>query len=364
MRRFLAVLLAFGAAACAGNSARTTTRPFWSDVRAGRVHTLMPSPTTVVYGGYDPEATPVLRVASGDVVDVGAVSTCGARLLRPGVDTGRIEPAWRAIVQAARDSTLRRGPGGHILTGPIAVDGAEPGDVLEIRIQSIDIDLPWACNSFGPRSGFIPEEFPGTSRTRLVPLDRARMLGAFDDSAGIQIPLRPFFGSMGVAPPAASGRINSAPPGIHAGNLDNKELVAGTILYVPVHVRGALLEVGDGHAAQGDGEVDITALETALRGRLQLVVRKDMHLTWPRGETATHWIAMGADSSLTTATKIAVREAIALLGDVYGMSREDAYMLVSTGCDVRITQLVDGTMGAHVMIPKALFTRGRRGRDD
>jgi acetamidase/formamidase len=317
----------------------------------------MPSPPTVVYGGYDPAATPVLRVASGDEVIVGSVSTCGARLLQPGADSGSIEPAYRAIVAAVRDSTLRRGPGGHILTGPIHVEGAEPGDVLEVRIRAVDLDLPFACNSFGPRSGFLPEDFPGQSKSRIVPLDRARMIGRFSDSLGVEIPLRPFFGSMGVAPPPASGRINSAPPGIHAGNLDNKELVAGTVLYIPVHVRGALLEVGDGHAAQGDGEVDITALETALRGRLQLIVRKDMKLTWPRGETATHWIAMGADSNLTTATKIAVREAIALLGDVKKMSREDAYMLVSTGCDVRITQLVDGTMGAHVMIPKALFTR-------
>jgi acetamidase/formamidase len=349
-------------AACTASTVGRGTSPspaayFWAERPVGAVHTLMPTPATVVYGGYDPTATPALRVASGDEVIVGAVSTCGARLLQPGLDSGAIEPAYRAIVAAARDSTLRRGPGGHILTGPIAVNGAEAGDVLEVRIRTVDIDLPFACNSFGPRSGFLPEDFPGTSRSRVVPLDRQRMIGHFSDSLGIEIPLRPFFGSMGVAPPLAQGRINSAPPGMHAGNLDNRELVAGTILYIPVHVRGALLEVGDGHAAQGDGEVDITALETALRGRLQLIVRKDMHLTWPRGETATHWIAMGTDTSLTTATKVAVREAISLLHDVKGMSREDAYMLVSTGCDVHVTQLVDGTMGVHVMIPKRLFTR-------
>jgi acetamidase/formamidase len=321
------------------------------------VHTLRPSPATVVYGGYDPAARPALRVASGDEVDVGSVSTCGERLLAPGMDAGTIEPAYRAIVAAVRDSTLRRGPGGHILTGPVYVEGADSGDVLEVRIKSVELDLPYACNVFGPRSGFLPEDFPGASRSRVVPLDRRRMVGRFSDSLGVEIPLRPFFGSIGVAPPPARGRVNSAPPGEHAGNLDNKELVAGTVLYIPVHVRGALLLVGDGHAAQGDGEVDVTALETALRGRLQLIVRKDMRLAWPRGETATHWIAMGADSNLTTATKIAVREAIAFLAGVKGMSREDAYMLVSTGCDVRITQLVDGTMGAHVMIPKGLFTR-------
>jgi acetamidase/formamidase len=361
----LPLVAAAVATACASATRSTSSlpqpsRPFWRDVPAARTHTLMPSPTTVVNGGYDPMAAPALRVRSGDDVVIGSVSTCGTRLLQPGRDSGVIEPAIRAINAAVRDSTLRRGPGGHVLTGPVYVEGADSGDVLEIRIKSVELDVSYACNSFGPRSGFLPEDFPGVSRSRIVPLDRARMIGRFSDSAGIEIPLRPFFGSMGVAPPPARGRIHSAPPGDHAGNLDNKELVAGTILYVPVYTRGALLHVGDGHAAQGDGEVDITALETALTGRLQLIVRKDMRLRWPRGETATHWIAMGADSNLTVATKIAVREGIRLLGDVYGLSREDAYMLVSTACDVRITQLVDGTMGAHVMVPKALFTRAPR----
>lgn len=329
--------------------------PFWDPQRAVNTHVLLPTPTTVTYGGYDAASQPVLRVRSGDDVVLSAVSTCGTRLLQAGMDSGTVEPAYRAITQAVRDSILKRGPGGHILTGPIFVEGAEPGDVLEVRIKQVDIAIPFACNSFGPRSGFLPEDFPGTSRSRIVPLDTVRMLGHFSDSAGISIPLHPFFGSMGVAPP--TGRVNSAPPAKHAGNLDNKELTAGTILFIPVHVRGALFQAGDGHAAQGDGEVDITALETALRGRFQLIVRKDMQLTWPRGETRTHWIAMGTDTSLTVAAKIAVREAIALLGDVKKMSREDAYMLVSTACDVRITQLVDGTMGVHVMIPKQLFTR-------
>ena len=345
-----------------GRSTAAAVAPtsFWRDVPVGTRHTLLPSPTTVSYGGYDPAGTPNLRVRSGDEVDLSAVSTCGARLLTPSIDTGTVEPAYRAIMQAVRDSTLRRGPGGHILTGPVYVEGAEPGDVLEVRIKAVDLAIDAACNSFGPRSGFLPEDFPGQSKTRIVPLDRRRMIGRFDEARGIEIPLAPFFGSMGVAPPPARGRVNSAPPDIHAGNLDNKELTAGTILYIPVHVAGALFLAGDGHAAQGDGEVDITALETALRGRFQLIVRKDMKLEWPRGETATHWIAMGTNVDLLQATKTAVREAIDLLGDVYSLPRDDAYMLVSTACDVRITQLVDGTMGVHVMIPKALFTTAAR----
>jgi acetamidase/formamidase len=365
MRTLLIPLALLASAGCHAASNGTPSpsgsagngRYFWSERAAGAKHTLLPTPKTVVVGGYDPASTPVLRIANGDEVELSAVSTCGARLLQPGVDTGTVEPAYRAINAATRDSTLRRGPGGHILTGPVYVDGAEPGDVLEVRIKAVDLAIPYACNSFGPRGGFLPEAFPGASKSRIVPLDAKRMIGHFSDSLGIEIPLHPFFGSMGVAPEPALGRISSAPPGMHAGNLDNKELVAGTILYIPVHVRGALFQAGDGHAAQGDGEVDITALETALRGRFQLIVRKDMKLTWPRGETATHWIAMGTDSSVTIAAKVAVREAIGLLADVRHMTREDAYMLVSTGCDVRITQLVDGTMGVHVMIPKSLFTK-------
>lgn len=366
-RALIPAVLSASLSACVSHGARSvaaagTTSPFWSAPTEGRTHSLMPGPTTVVNGGYDPAATPALHMGSGDVLDVGTVSTCGTRLLQPGKDTGSVEPAIRAIQAATQAGTLKRGPGGHVLTGPVFVDGAEPGDVLEVRFLRIDLAVPYACNSFSSRSGFIPEDFPNTTRSKIIPLDTARMVGQFDVERGIEIPLRPFFGSVGVAPPLEKGRINSAPPGMHAGNLDNKELTAGTILYIPVNVPGALLHIGDGHAAQGDGEVDITALETALRGRLQLIVRKDLRakqLQWPRGETRDHWIAMAADSNLTTAAKIAVRQAIVLLGDTYAMSREDAYQLVSTACDVRITQLVDGTMGVHVMIPKRLFTRGR-----
>ncbi len=358
-RRLLPLAALTALAACAGNRARSD-RPFWRGPAPSRTHVLLPSPTTVVNGGYDPAAPPALRMASGDVLDVSTVSTCGTRLLQPGLDTGVVEPAIRAIQAASQAGTLKRGPGGHVLTGPVYVEGAEPGDVLEVRLLQIDLAIPFACNSFSSRSGFIPEDFPNTTRSKIIPLDTRRMVGHFDETRGIEIPLRPFFGSIGVAPPIEKGRINSAPPGMHAGNLDNKELVAGTILYIPVNVPGALVHIGDGHAAQGDGEVDITALETALRGRLQLIVRKDLRakqVQWPRGETREHWIAMAADSNLTTAAKLAVRQAITLLGDTYGLSREDAYQLVSTACDVRVTQLVDGTLGVHVMVPKSLFTR-------
>jgi acetamidase/formamidase len=169
---------------------------------------------------------------------------------------------------------------------------------------------------------------------------------------GIVVPLRPFFGSMGVAPAAALGRVSSNPPSRHAGNLDNKDLVAGTTLYIPVFVKGALLEVGDGHAAQGDGEVDQTAIETNLRGRLQLIVRKDMKLEWPRAETPTHWISMGTDTSLVVATKTAIREMVKLLQQKKGITETQAYQAASMAADLRITELVDGNVGVHMMIPK------------
>lgn len=324
----------------------------WSSPPVGRSHQLLPTPKTVAWGWYDAAGEPVLRVASGDDITVRALSTCSPTALRnAGLDTNRIERESKEI-QAAR-ATMKTGPGGHILTGPIYIEGADSGDVLEVRFKSIKPAIDYGCNSFGPTSGFLPEDFPNTRRSKIIELDTVRMLGKFSDN--IIIPLKPFFGSVGVAPPASMGRIHSAPPTIHAGNLDNKELVAGTSLFIPVWTKGALLELGDGHAAQGNGEVDITAIETSLIGRIQVVVHKGKSLNWPRGETPTHYIAMGTDSSLVKATKTAVREGIALLVDIKKMSREDAYQLLSVAGDVAITQLVDGTVGVHVMIPKSIF---------
>src|SRR5881296_3288627 len=233
---------------------------------AQQTYQLKPTPKTVAWGYYDAAAPPVMRVKSGDTVEVQTLITSSpTRLEGAGVKPEDVEQALRDIYKEVTD----KGPGGHILTGPIFIEGAEPGDVLEVRIQKIKLALPYAYNGFSPRGGFLPEDFPH-SRTKIIPLDEKRMVGRFAE--GIEIPLRPFFGSMGVAPPASAGRISSVPPGVHAGNLDNKELVAGTTLFIPVHAPGALFAVGDGHAAQGNGEIDITALETSLTGTLQFVV--------------------------------------------------------------------------------------------
>jgi acetamidase/formamidase len=319
---------------------------------APRTHRLEATPSTVAYGYYWSEAKPVLKIASGDIIDVDTLLTSTPdRLEKAGVPAAEIQPSLRAIVDQVKD----RGPGGHILTGPIHVEGAEPGDALEVRVLSIDLPIAYGYNGC---AGFIRENCTAGVGPRIIALDRKRMVGHF--FPGIEIPLKPFFGSMGVAPPPARGRVSSSPPDIHAGNLDNKELVAGTTLWIPVHVPGALFEIGDGHAAQGDGEVDQTAIETSLRGRVQLTVRKGMTLAWPRAETPAHFISMGTDIDLTKATRIAIQEMVDFLVATKGLDKHAAYQLTSIAGDVAITQLVDGTMGVHVKMARAIFKQGTK----
>ncbi|CAN5310291.1 acetamidase/formamidase family protein [soil metagenome] len=310
---------------------------------------LNPTPTTIAWGYYWSETPPALNIISGDHVKVHTLLTSSPeRLEAAGLPADQVEKELRDV-QVVKE----RGPGGHILTGPIYIEEAEPGDILEVRIQSVELAIPYGYNAIG-QNGFLSDEIFERKLT-LITLDKAKMLGHFAD--GIEIPLRPFFGSMGVAPPKDAGRWNSAPPWIHAGNLDNKELTAGTTLFIPVHVKGALFEIGDGHAAQGNGEVDITAIETSLKGQLQFIVRKGKSLKWPRAETPTHIITMGCDRDLTAATRIAVREMIDYLMEEKKLSKADAYMLCSISVDVNITQLVDGNVGVHAMLPKAIFIK-------
>jgi acetamidase/formamidase len=314
-------------------------------------HLLKITPETVAWGYYWSAAKPVLTVQSGDTVTVECVSVGNpATLERAGLPADQVEADIRRLY--AEVPKEKKGPGGHPLTGPIAIEGAMPGDVLEVRIKEIRLRSGYAFNSMGPNSGFLKGEFT-TNKTRIVYFDKEKTVGHF--APGIDVPLRPFFGSMGIAPPESAGKISSAPPGIHAGNMDNKELVAGTTLFIPVHAAGALFEVGDGHAGMGNGEVDITAMETSLTGVFQFVLHKDMHLNWPRAETPTHFITMGIDTDLTEAAKICVHETLDFLVNEKKMTREDAYQLASIAVDFDITQLVDGTKGVHGMIPKSIF---------
>jgi len=315
-----------------------------------KVHRLEATPATVAYGYYWSEAQPVLRIASGDVIDVDTLLTnTPDGLTKAGVPDERIQPSLKAIVSQVTGD--RRGPGGHILTGPVYVEGAEPGDVLEVEIQSIELAIDYGYNGC---KGLLPENCEPNAPVRIIPLDRAHMTAEF--APGIVIPLRPFFGSMGVAPAPEAGRVSSNPPGRHAGNLDNRELVVGSRLFIPVFVRGALFEIGDGHVAQGDGEVDQTAIETSLRAHIRLTVRKDMKLSWPRAETATDYISMATDPDLNVATRTAIQEMVDFLVAEKRLTRHAAYQLVSIAGNVAITQLVDKpNVGVHVRLPKSIF---------
>jgi acetamidase/formamidase len=313
---------------------------------------LKAAPGTVAWGYYDAKAAPVLRIKSGDTVEIQTLITNSPKRLEgAGVPPEQIEQSLRDIYDQVKD----KGPGGHILTGPIYIEGAEIGDVLEVRILAAKLAIPYAYNGFAPGRGYLPDDYP-YPKMKIIPLDGKRMVAKF--APGIEIPLHPFFGSMGVAPPEGSGRLSSAPPWIQAGNLDNKDLVAGSTLYIPVYAPGALFEVGDGHAGQGDGEVDVTALETSLVGTFQFFVRKEMHLRWPRAETPTHYITMGLNEDLNACTTLALREMIDFLMTEKHLSRDDAYMLASVAADLHITQLVDGNKGVHMLLPKAIFVSG------
>jgi acetamidase/formamidase len=315
-------------------------------------YTLMPSPQTVNIGNFNAANKPVLAIDSGDIVNLEAAT----QLPPEAIDASGVVPP-SAVPQYVRDIYAQvqdRGPGPHVLTGPIFVNGAMPGDVLEVRILGIDLAVDYGYNNQRPFAGALPEEFTAFWR-RVIPLNRRAKIA--EVAPGVVVPLdHPFFGTMGVAPPAVMGRISSGPPGVHAGNLDNKDLGAGATLYLPVHVPGALFSAGDPHAAQGQGEVDLSAIETGLRGRFQFVVRHDMKVVWPQAETPTHWIVMGLNEDLDEAMKIAVRETINFITQRFPkLSREEAYMIASVAVDYHVTQVVDGTKGIHAMIPKAIF---------
>ncbi|HTV36236.1 MAG TPA: acetamidase/formamidase family protein [Xanthobacteraceae bacterium] len=307
------------------------------------------SPETVHWGFFDAALKPLITVDPGDTVVISTVS--GPANAMPAADSGLTVPA---ALTAIHKSVQQRLNGPHILTGPVAVRGAKAGQVLEVRIKSIALNYDWGYNAIRPLAGALPDDF---ERARLIhiPLDRTRMVGKLP--WGLELPLKPFFGIMAVAPPPAWGPVASPPPRRNGGNIDNKELVAGTTLFLPIHVDGALFSVGDGHGVQGDGEVCITAIETGLVGTFELHVRADMSLEWPLAETPTHVITMAFDPDLDDAVVIALRDMIKLICARTGISREDAYTLCSLAADLRVTQVVNGAKGIHVMLEKAHLQR-------
>ena len=314
-----------------------------------RVHELPLTPEHVHWGYYDARLAPALRVASGDRVRVETMVAGGLQRLRlAGVPEADIPQSLKTVEQRVTE----RGPGAHPMSGPIFVETAAPGDTLEVRIVAIEFLHDFGVNAFSPGGGVLPDDYPYAGLRLLRWRPGATSV---EFKPGITLPLAPFFGSIGVAPPPLVGRISSRPPGWHGGNLDNKDLVTGTVLYLPVHVPGALLSIGDGHALQGDGEVTGTALETSLRGTFELRVLKGQRLRWPRAETPTHYVTMGLHEDLDEATKLAVREMVEFLMAEKKLSRDEAYMLCSLAADLHVTQAVDATKGVHVTLAKALF---------
>jgi acetamidase/formamidase len=314
-------------------------------------HHLRPTPQTVRVGMFDASYPPVLTVQPNDTVVFECVSG-RPDVLPPAASGLSTPPALLAILDAKLPSL-----GAHILTGPVAVEGAEPGDMLEIRIDAIELGADWGYNVIRPLAGTLPEDFHEPVLTHL-PVDRSRKVCTLP--WGTELPLAPFFGVMGVAPPPAFGTISSKEPRIHGGNLDNKEMTAGSTLYLPVWVEGGLLSVGDGHGVQGDGEVCVTALEMCLTGTFTIILHKGGGaaaplLTQPRAETPTHFITMGLNEDMDQAMKQALREMIGFICSRTNLTREQAYMFCSLSVDFHVTQSVNGEKGIHGLLKKGLL---------
>ncbi len=308
-------------------------------------HSLEASPETVHWGYFDASLKPVLSVDSGDSV---VIDTVSGGLNELGC-LDRLRPGHREIA-----TSVPQGPGPHILTGPIAIRGAEPGDTLEIQIQEITLTEDWGWNIIRPHRGALPEDFPYLSR-RIIDIDRE-----FSRTRlpwGPVIPLDPFFGIIAVAPPAAYGRVSSIEPREYGGNIDLKELKVGSSLFLPVFVQGGLVSVGDGHAVQGDGEVCLTALETCLKGKFRFLLHKHP-LSFPRVLTPTHLVTLGFDQDLDDAAKHALRQMIRWLSELTSWTDEECYVFCSFACDLRVTQLVDGNKGIHAMVDRKYLGPG------
>ena len=308
-------------------------------------HELHASPQTCQWGVFDARIPPVMEIASGDRITIHTVT--GAPEVTPQSDAGFYIPPELAGIQQGLTRPLG---GGHLITGPVAVKGAKPGQVLEVRILDVQLRQDWGYNVIRPLAGALPEDFPDT-RLLHIRLDRERKMANLP--WGVDLPLAPFFGVMGVAPPPGWGGCTSIIPRAFGGNLDNKELVAGTTLYLPIFVEGACFSCGDGHGAQGDGEVCVTAIETALTGTFELRVRDDIQLDLPRAETPNEYITMAFDPDIDMAAKNSLRQMIRLIQERTNLSREDAYTLCSLAADLRITQMVNQHNGVHVVLKKS-----------
>lgn len=308
------------------------------------MYTVRAVPENIHFGFYSAELKPILTVKSGDTVKI---ETSRCDILEEVNEPIKSEMAFLAGKRSAG------GPGPHTLTGPIYIEGAKQGNVLEIQIRDIQLRSEHGVNKITER-GILSGEY---TEKRFIPftcIDKEKKI-AQNIFPGVSIPLQPFFGSLGVAPPPEHGRISSIPPGDHGGNMDINELLPGTTVYLPVHVKGALFSCGDGHACQADGEADGTGFETPLTGIFTFMVRNDMHLTRPRAESFTHFITIGFHKDLRSAAETVIRDMIDFLIEKKDLSFRDAYILVSLVGELHVSQLVNEISGVHFMLPKNVF---------
>ncbi|MBH8553867.1 acetamidase/formamidase family protein [Nostocaceae cyanobacterium CENA357] len=313
-------------------------------------HILKATKETVHLGGFSHKLEPALTIDSGDTVDV---ETYTGYYVYDKAPPEFLTPEFVDICQnLSPERKVAAGP--HLLTGPIYVKDAEPGDVLEVRLEAIAPNLPVGFNAIRTGWGALPQKFTQPA-LRFIPLDLIHNIAEFPTGSGIKIPLKPFFGILGVATPETS-RI-SIPPGCYGGNIDNRELQTGSRVFLPIFVPGGLFSIGDGHSAQGDGEVNVTAIETSMNGRIVLTLRKDLQLSTPIAETATDIITMGFAQTLDAALEIAVKNMIDFLERFANLSAEDAYVLCSLAVNFRITQVVNSPQkGVHGMLPKSILS--------
>jgi acetamidase/formamidase len=339
-----------------------------ADPFSGTLHEIKSVPGNVIWGElFKPDSPPILTVQSGDRIKMETVSHEGILpdqgdtiefLTTGGVAKESILPDQLEIKSVVE----KTGPGPHVVTGPIFVTGAEPGDVLEIKTINIEYRVPYGVISNRHNRGALPGEYPENDApiyTKVIPLEQERNVGIFQPSNGLpnlEIPLKPFMGLMGVVPANPEDAKNSVPPGVYGGNIDIKYLGAGSSLYIPVQVPGALFYAGDPHCAQGNGEVALTAIECSLTPTFELTVHKDMELTTPMGETETTWYAVGLDQDLDEAMKKAVREYLRITNQEYGLTKPDALLLGSAAIDFEVSQVVDIVKGIHAVIPKEMFS--------
>jgi acetamidase/formamidase len=318
----------------------------------GKVHVVESSDKTVHLGVYDTTLPPILTIDSGDTLSFPNTWSHFMNQMQPGVSIDKLADL--------RKSNPGRGP--HSIIGPVAVNGAEPGDVLEVRYKRVT-PFAWGAVFNNPGSlgtGLLAADFP-QGQVKYINLDLKKMNAPF--APNINVPLKPFPGTLGVAPPdgyfppLSPGVTSSVPPGPHAGNVDLSELCEGASLFIPVWKPGALIYTGDAHAVQGDGEISLTALETRFQElRIQVVLHKQKKFEWPIAETPSHWIILGMDKDLNVAMQMAARNAIKFLASRASLTELDAYALCSIAVSFRVTQVVDIVRGVHAMIPKSLFT--------